>query len=138
MGKMIKKVGLATIAVSALLLSGCGGGGGNSNPMNDKNYIVILKNVPAGICESQAYRDILSEDLSGVLTEERSNNINCSDYGKKDDEIECGVRYYTGAVTGNVACVVGADGIRHNKQARIVGKSTFGSIIDTKFIQISE
>jgi len=135
---MLKKLILSTTILSALMLNGCGGGKKNSNPMNDKNVIVILKNVPSGICETQSYRDILSEDFTGIITEEKSNNINCNDYGKKNDMIECGVENYTGPVTGNVACVVGADGFKHNKQAKIVGKFTFGSIIDTKFIQISE
>ena len=134
---MIKKLGITTLILSVLLLTGCGGGS-DKNPMNDKNYIVILKNVPSGICESQAYRDILSENLRGVLTEERSNTVNCGNYGKQNDQVECGIEYYSGASTGNVACVVGTDGSRYNKQAKIVEGSTYSNTIDTKFIQVAE
>jgi len=133
---MIKKLGLTTLVLSALLLSGCGGGS-DKNPMNDKKYIVILKNVPSGICESQLYRDELSRELRGVLTEEKSNTVNCADYGKRNDEIECGIEYYSGA-TGNVACVVGADGMKYNKQAKVLEGSAYSNIVETRFIQISE
>ena len=135
---MIKNITLTGIALSALLLSGCGGGGGNTNPISDKNYVVILKNVPSGICESQEYRNLLSQDFSGVITEERSNSVNCGDYNKKNDQIECAIDYYTGTTTGNVACVVGIDGARYNKQAKIVEGSTYSNTIDTKFIQVAE
>ena len=135
---MLKKIGLTTLTLSALLLSGCGGGGSDKNPMDSKNYIVILKNVPSGICESQIYRDLLSENLNGVITEERSNSVHCGDYGKNNDQIECGIEYYSGAESGNVACVVGADELKYNKQARIVGNSSFPSMIDIKFIQVAE
>jgi hypothetical protein len=134
---MIKKLGLTTLALSALLLSGCGGGGGKTDPMNDKNYIVILKNVPSGICESPEYRNILSEDLIGVLTEERSNTVSCGDYGKTNDQVECTIEYYSG-VTGTVACVVGTDGPKYNKHAKVLEGSAYSNIIETKFIQISE
>jgi len=133
---MIKKLGLTTLVLSALLLSGCGGGS-DKNPMNDKKYIVILKNVPSGICESQLYRDELSRELRGVLTEEKSNTVNCGDYGKRNDEIECGIEYYSGA-NGNVACVVGADGMKYNKQAKVLEGSAYSNIVETRFIQISE
>ena len=134
---MIKKLGLTTLVLSALLLSGCGGGS-DKNPMDDKKLIVIMKNVPAGICESQAYRDILSEDWRGVVTEERANSVSCGDYGKRNDEIECGIRYYSGTTTGNVACVAGTDGSRYNKQAKVLEGSAYSNYVETRFIQISE
>ena len=125
-----------TLTLSALLLSGCGGGS-DKNPMNDKKLIVILKNVPSGICESQLFRDKLSEELRGVITEERANTVNCGDYGKKNDQVECGIEYYSGA-TGNVACVVGTDGMKYNKQAKVLEGSIYSNIIETSFIQVSE
>jgi len=134
---MIKKLGLTTLVLSALLLSGCGGGS-DKNPINDKKYIVILKNVPSGICESQLFKDRLSENLRGVLTEEKSNTVNCGDYGKKNDQVECDVEYYSGVTTGNVACVVGTDGSMYNKQAKVLEGSIYSDIIETSFIQISE
>jgi len=133
---MFKTLSLTGLILGSLLLSGCGGS--DTNPMNDKKYIIILKNVPSGICESTEYRNILSEKLAGVLTEEKPNSIQCSDYNKKNDRVECGVDYYSGSNPGNVACVVGLDGEKLNKQAKIVGASTFGNNIDTMFIQIAE
>ena len=143
MGKTMKNLSLVTIATSIVLLTGCGRGS-DKNPMNDKKVIAILKNVPSGICESQVFRDNLSEDYRGLLTEERRNTVNCGDYGRKNNGIECAVGYYSGTYTGNVACVMGADGRRYNKQAKIVEGSTYSNtvdaidIIDTKFIQVAE
>ena len=62
---MIHKIALAGITLSALLLSGCGGGGGGStDPINDKNYIGVFTNVPAGICESAEFANALSAKLA--------------------------------------------------------------------------
>ncbi len=138
---MLKKITLTGIALSALLLSGCGGGSDNNenvNPMNNKEVIVILRDVSPGICESAEYRNLLSVELIGVLTEEKPNTVTCADYGKKDDRIECTVEYYTEAGRGNVACVVGADGLKNNAQARVVDSSYFATTVHTKLIQLAE
>jgi len=140
---MIKKIGLTTMALSVLLLSGCGGGSDDSKSIKDRKVILILKDVKSGICESKEYRDLLSQKLTAVLTEERSNSIQCSDYGKINDMRECGIEHYTGSNRGNKACVVGTDGPRSKKQNKKV--TTEKSIdlidfdlIDTTFIQIAE
>jgi len=108
MGKMIKKVGLTTIAISALLLSGCGGGGGgNTDPMNDKQYIIVLTDVAPGICEDPAFtNELRASGFIGLLTRETANNTSCETYNKVNDYEECGTRYLG---SGNANCVVGFD-----------------------------
>ena len=105
MGKTMKNLGLVTIATSVVLLTGCGGGGGSSDPLNDKNYVAILTNVPAGVCEST----ILANELSNVglrdfITRETDNTTSCATYGKANDNIECAVEFIGG---GTLNCVVG-------------------------------
>jgi hypothetical protein len=133
---MIKKIGFAA-ALSALLLSGCGGGG-SSDPksIKDSKIVVILKNVSTGICESKEYRDLLSKELTGVLTEERSTSVQCSDYGKTNGR-DCAIRYYTGSNRGNKACVVGAEGERSKKQNKQITTEKSVDLINFDFIDIT-
>ena len=153
---MIKKIGLTTIALTTLLLTGCGGGGSTSDStgtnnnfsqsqrtttISNKNYVLVLKNSPTGICETSEFRYELSKKLTSLVTEERANTATCRDYGKNNDGAECLVDYYkeTGSGSGNVACVVGFNGTTSNyKQAKLVGDSSFMDIIDTTFIQVAE
>jgi len=158
---MIKKLGLTTIALSTLLLTGCGGSGDTSgatntnnkfsgsqrdNAISNKKYVAIIKNVPSDICELSVFRNKLSQTYTDIVTAEKSNNTTCRDYGKRRDGIECAVSYYTGTAPGHVACVVGSNGKKGNykqskiveKSSFIVGESSFMDIIDTTFIQVAE
>lgn len=106
---MIKKLGLTAVALSALLLSGCGGGGDDSDPMDDKNYIVILQSVQSGICESDALAsELISSGFIGLLTRETDTSTTCGTYGKANDYVECGVEFIG---DGDRNCVVGFDDI---------------------------
>ena len=102
----MRNIGLTTIAISALLLSGCGGsGGGNSDPMNDKNYVAIYQDLEAGRCESAEVAAGLTDlGLRDYITRETDNTTSCATYGKVDDGIECAVEYIG---TGTRNCVVG-------------------------------
>ena len=102
---MINKIALTGIALSALLLNGCGGGGGSSDPMNDKNYVAIFSNVIAGVCESNEFATALSDDgLRDFITRETDNTTSCETYAKVNDGAECAVEFIGG---GNLNCVVG-------------------------------
>jgi len=117
----MKKLGLATIALSALLLSGCGGGGSKKSKsiteqISEKNYIVIAHNFPNGICESIPYKQKLQQDgFTNFITNEKDNTASCALYGKS--VYFCESVLYTGELytengylpEGNVACVVGFD-----------------------------
>ena len=108
---MMKKLGLTSIIASALLFTGCGGGGGGSdepvNPLVEKNYIVILTEVQAGICESTEFRTELSRlGFENFITEETDNTSSCATYGKENNDIECTMELVGG---GDRNCAVGFD-----------------------------
>jgi len=105
---MIKTLGLTTIALGTLLLSGCGGGG-SSDPMKDKHYIIIETSVPAGICESnQLAQELAKTGLRNFITRETDSSTSCATYGKSNDNKECAMDYI-GEGTKN--CVIGFDDI---------------------------
>ena len=93
-------------AVCVLLMIGVNGCGGDSDEsMSDKNYIVILKSVPSGVCESKLYRDTLkSYGFKGLKTEETTADTSCDTYGKINDGQYCVEEDYD---AGEVNCVVG-------------------------------
>jgi len=105
---MIKSLALTGVALAALLLSGCGGGG-SSDPMNDKNYVIIISNVQPGICESDILRnELTNEGIGGLLTKETDNTTTCETYGKVNDGNICAVEYIG---DGTVNCVIGFDSV---------------------------
>ncbi len=103
---MNRKITSVAFLSLALLLSACGGFG-SSDSMSDKDYIVILRNVPAGICESTLYRDTLKGyGFKGILTEETATDTSCETYGKSNDGQYCAEELYD---NGEKNCVVGFD-----------------------------
>ncbi len=94
--------------VCTLLMIGINGCGGDSDEsMSDKTYVVILKSVPTGVCESQLYRETLkSYGFKGLLTEETTSDTSCQTYGKTNDGQFCAEAEYG---SGDVNCVVGFD-----------------------------
>ena len=103
---------LKILAFSTLLIAGISGCGGEDESMSDKNYIVILKNVPSGICESTLYRETLkSYGFEDLLTEETTTDTSCDTYGKINDGQYCAEAPYD---TGDVNCVVGFNGYSGN------------------------
>ena len=126
----MKKLGLATVALSVLLLSGCGGSK-KKDPMNDKKYVIILTNISSGICESAEYRNRLSLRMGGLLTKETANNTSCGTYGKKNDGNECGQEDAPVNVRGNKNCVVGFDTLDgQGKQTKSVGNNELFNIAE--------
>ena len=107
---MIKKLALTGITLTALLLTGCGGGGGGStDPMKEKNYIIILNDVTSGICESEAFTQELSAGgFTDFLTRETDNSTNCGTYDKTNNDVECTTQYIGGS---DKNCVVGFNDI---------------------------
>ena len=132
----LSKVVLLSLGV--LFFAGCGGGGSSDSSENrwtNKRAIAILRYVPSGICESEEYRSLLSEDYTGVITEEKPNNTSCEDYGRHNDGDRCAIVNYEGSPRGDVACVIGVDGSR-NEQKMI--DSSFADDIRVKFIQLAD
>ena len=97
---------LKSITLLTLLLIGISGCGGDSEePMREKRYIVILKNVPSGVCESAIYRDTLeSYGFEDLLTKETATDTSCDTYDKTNDGEYCAEAEYD---SGDVNCVVG-------------------------------
>ncbi len=103
---MSKLLSIVTISALSIILTACGGGSSSSS-IADKNYIVVLKEVPTGVCESQLYRDTLEGyGLEGVVTEETDTSSNCETYGKTNDGETCIEESYG---TGDVNCIIGFD-----------------------------
>jgi hypothetical protein len=102
---MIKKLSLTTLTLGVLLLSGCGGSSDSTDPMNDKNYIVIISDVAPAICESDEFQLALSDiGLRNFLTRETDNTTSCDTYGKNNNGDECAIDF---SGTGDKNCVVG-------------------------------
>jgi len=71
-----------------------------------KNFVLIMKDSPSGICEMEDFRDDIADTFINLVTSEEDNSITCSKYGKTDGD-ECEIFYYEGDDADNVACVVG-------------------------------
>jgi len=104
----MNSLSLIAITVSIFLLSACGGSD-SSDPMNNKNYIVILQDVEAGICENDIFISNLSTlGFQGVLTRETDSTTTCAIYGKVNDGVACSIEVLGNGIKN---CVVGFDDI---------------------------
>ena len=105
----MKKLGLATVALSVLLLSGCGGGGSKSTTekMKERTTIVITHNYPDEICKSQQLKnELAAEGITDIITSVEDNSVSCQTYGRTNNGSTC----YEHTLGGYPnACVVGAN-----------------------------
>jgi hypothetical protein len=113
----MKKLGLATVTLSALLLLGCGSSGNKANGtevsgyevsaaqiMSNKAAILVYQNVSSGVCESEDFKTLLyNKGYRDFITQETANNTTCATYGKRVGNY-CGQSILN---SGNVNCVVG-------------------------------
>jgi len=105
----MKKLVLASVVLSALLLNGCGSSD-SSDSIKNKRIVIIFTNVKAGICETSDFRNELAKNgYQDFDTRETSNNTSCETYGKTVAKDECA---YIHGNTGNVNCVVGVNTLR--------------------------
>jgi len=95
---MIKTLGLTTIVLSALLLSGCGGSKKNTTEnIKEKDVILIFHDVYNGNCQKK--EDELKNRLEGmqkeglrakdVTVDTVTQNVNCTTYGRSNDGLTC-------------------------------------------------
>jgi len=134
----MKKLGLTLVLLSAFLFTACGGVStnpletiNNINKFNTKAAIFILKGTPKKVCEGPLFKASLSEALSGVITHERSNTATCSDYSRTNNRQGCYQENYPETTPGNLACVIGYDGVKENSNnENILNTLIIGTIID--------
>lgn len=130
---MIRKTSFIAL-LSALLLSGCGGGGStdsNQNSMNDKKYIIILRDIRSGICESSEYRTELSSAMGGLLTKETATDTSCSSYGKVNDGVECQEEIVPYEISGDKNCVIGFNTTnRDGRSARVTENAQLSDLAE--------
>ena len=126
---MINKIVVTGITLSALLLSGCGGGGGkNTDPMNDKNYIIVEHNVESGICESADFASALTYfGVKDFITRETDTTTSCATYGKVNDAQNCLEEFVGG---GSVNCVIGFNELPEGENG-LARRTTPSELYDT-------
>lgn len=142
----MKKLGLTTIALSALLLSGCGGSSSKkektiTEQISERNYVLIMHNYPNGVCEDPRFKPLFQEGLaqegvyiSNLITHEEDNTASCALYGKSSTN--CSSDLYNEDNSGNVACVIGFDSASGNKQLKKLNTFNISDTITTSALQI--
>ncbi len=91
------------VILNIFLLVGCG----SSGKIEDKQNIVILKNIPKGVCQSPEYQVALSAvGFNDYAVEEIDDDITCEDYGKSQAEGNCAIIPYFSPLTDLTNCVI--------------------------------
>jgi len=118
----MKKVKFSLIAMSTLLVIGCGGGGSKGESpreiMSKKDAVIIFYSYPQEICESSSFQERLRRKYpkSNVLFQVESNDVSCRTYGKRYPMCETS----DSTDLGDKSCVVGFDfNSKHYKQDKI-------------------
>jgi len=92
------------IILSIFLLIGCGSSGGN---IEDKQNIIILQNIPKGVCQSPEYQVTLTTiGFNDYTVEEVDGKIGCEDYGKSQADGNCAVIPYYSPLTDVTNCII--------------------------------
>ncbi len=89
---MIKKLGLTTLVLSALLLSGCGGSGNKSQSITEQisnhDGVFIIHGAKKSFCELVSDSLVENGDIKDIIIDSPANTVNCSTYGKNEG-IDC-------------------------------------------------
>jgi len=94
------------IAITLLGLFGCGQS--SSDSLEDKQNIIILQNIPKGVCESPEYKAALDvAGLSDYVVKETSEDVNCQTYGKSQEDGNCAIIPYYSTLKDTTNCVIG-------------------------------
>jgi len=82
----MKTLGLATITLSALLLTGCGGGGSKHKTkmqeITERDGVFIIHSTKESMCS--LFTDAVKKEsgVKDVIFDSPANTVNCSTYGK--------------------------------------------------------
>jgi hypothetical protein len=89
---MIKKLGLTTVILSAILLSGCGGSDNKSQSIteqiSERDGVFIIHGTKKSFCELVSDNLVENGDIKDIIIDSPANTVNCSTYGKKEG-IDC-------------------------------------------------
>ena len=93
----MKKLGLATIALSALLLSGCGGGGSKKSKsiteqISERQAVFIIHGANRAFCELMLTALKKDLEMNALIKDEiidtPANTVSCATYGKTESDTE--------------------------------------------------
>ncbi|CAA6810620.1 MAG: Unknown protein [uncultured Sulfurovum sp.] len=110
----MKIIKISAIALSAILLSACGGGSSNkektiTEQIKERDAIAIIHNSPSAICTSQELKDELYIETGAldIIASSEPNTVNCEYYGRTNDGNTCAEEI----IEGNFprACVIAAN-----------------------------
>jgi len=109
----MKKLGLATVALSVLLLSGCGGSKKKSvtDEISSRKYVEILRYIPVNNrCEEADFKQYVINEThaTNLFVAEVDITASCATYKKVENQ-NCLIEYYTDADKGNTSCVLAYD-----------------------------
>jgi len=88
----MKKLGLATVALSVLLLSGCGGGSKSKSiteEISERDKVVVIHGANLAFCELMKNVFIQTNEVKDIITDLPANTVNCSTYNKVEDDDIC-------------------------------------------------
>lgn len=119
---MLKKLTLSTIVLSALLLNGCGGGGGSGKStidiIKERNAIVIDHGVPKEVCESPEVHERFTQYYVNANYYSMANTINCEAFGRTQtsnfEKEFCREGVVTAYPNATEACVIAFDAFTTN------------------------
>jgi len=85
---------------------GCGESSDDS--LEDKQNIIILQNIPKGVCEAPEYKAALdAAGLNDYIVKETSDDVSCQTYGKSQEEGNCAIIPYYSTLKDTTNCVIG-------------------------------
>ena len=94
---------LATLAI----LFGCSGADSNKS-IEDMQNVIIVKNIPEGVCESYEYKVALETiGFTDYKTKETNKSVTCEDYGHSKEDKNCAIMWYYPSSEDITNCVIG-------------------------------
>lgn len=105
----------AIITLCTILIVATGCSPESNENISDKENIVIVQNIPAGVCESSEYSIALEAiGFNDYITQETNKDVTCEDYGKSTKEKNCAIIPYYTTLTDTVNCVIGYNPAHEN------------------------
>ena len=130
----MNKIVLTGITLSALLLSGCGGGGDSTtDKLKKRNAIDIYHNALRGNCVPE---NIVPNSVLNPEIHEYENTVSCATFGRNTHSTAYGeyCREYDASEGGDIACVIGFDDFTSRKMSKMVSDEEEQNIISDGII----